>query len=101
MQTKTDRTTARFAHKIDRQWQKGAPRSMPRHWRMVCLLALASAPERAEDAKFHRAVVAALRFALPHPGEADRTTAAWAANPENIAALAVDLYPVIRAHARK
>ena len=50
-------TRARFAHKIDRQWQKGAPAPMPKRWRTVCGIALAMAPQSADDPKFHRAVV--------------------------------------------
>jgi len=101
--TAADRRTARFVHKIDRQWQKGAPAPMPKHWRTVCGLALSMAPRSAADPKFHRALVAALRFATPRRTEQTRDVREldeWSRDPRNVAALAVDLLPVIRAHAR-
>jgi len=94
------RALARFAHKVDRQWIKGAPASMPKHWRAVCGLALAMEPRRGADPLFHRAVVASLRFALPHRAEQSTSIDVWARDPRNLAALAVDLLPVIRTHAR-
>ncbi len=98
--TTSARELARFTHKIDRQWMKGAPASMPKHWRRVCDLALAMAPESADDPKFHRAVAASLRFALPYKRGQRSSVDTWAADPRNVAALAVDLLPVIRTHAR-
>jgi len=92
-------TRARFAHKIDRQWQKGAPAPMPKRWRTVCGIALAMAPQSADDPKFHRAVVAALRFARPVMRRQWTSIDTWASDPRNVAALAVDLLPVIRKHA--
>ncbi|TAK22959.1 MAG: hypothetical protein EPO40_27170 [Myxococcaceae bacterium] len=95
------RALARFARKVDRQWMKGAPAPMPKHWRDVCGLALAMAPQSAGDPLFHRALVAALRFALPRREELSASVDVWARDPRNLAALAVDLLPVIRTHARR
>lgn len=104
MPTLTAQARARFAHKIDRRWQKGAPASMPKFWRLVCDLALAAAPHRAHDEHMHRAVVASLRFSLPRaPGTegASREMNAWARDPRNVADLAGSLYDVIRARTTK
>jgi hypothetical protein len=98
--TTSARELARFTHKIDRQWQKGTPAPRPKHWRTVCGIALAMAPRSATDPKFHRAIVAALRFARPAFSKQWSSIDQWAADPRNIAALAVDLLPVIRTHAR-
>ncbi len=99
-QPTTDRAAARFAHKVDRQWRKGAPAPMPKHWRAVCGLALEMAPQRANDPVFHRAVVASLRFARPVMRRQWTSIDTWASDPRNVALLAVDLYPVVRRHAR-
>ena len=92
------RAHARLCHKVDRQWMKGAPAPMPKHWRTVCGAALAMAPKAGADPKFHRALVASLRFALPRGQRSSLD--AWTSDPLNLAALAVDLLPVIRKHAR-
>lgn len=101
MPTLTAQARARFAHKIDRRWQKGAPAPMPKFWRLVCDLALAANPRKASDEHFHRAVVASLRFSLPRAAGtegASREMEVWARDPRNVADLAVDLYTVIRSH---
>lgn len=78
-------------------------RPMPKHWRAVCDAAVAARPQLAGDEVFQRAVVAALRFALPRADEAPtsaRELDDFASDPKSLAALAVDLLPVIRRHAR-
>lgn len=89
------RERASFARRIDRQWQKGPPASMPKHWREVCDAALTRAPRLADDPLYHRAVVAALRFAKPRRTPGSATTNAWAADPFNAADLALSMHSVL------
>lgn len=95
------RARARLCHKVDRLWTARAGAGpMPRRWREVCAWALVFAPKAGGDPKFHRAIVAALGFAKPYVRGQWSSIDAWAKDPANVAALAVDLLPVIRAHAR-
>jgi hypothetical protein len=95
------RARARFAHKVDRRWWASPDRRpLPKHWRLVCDLALAMSPRHAHDPIFHRAVAAALSFATPRRDERTRDVRevdAWARDPWNLASLAVDLMTMLRA----
>lgn len=99
--TTADRARARFAHKVDRQWQKGPPAPMPKHWRLACDVAVAMAPALSGDPIFHRAMVASLRFATPRMRGQWSAIDVWASDPVNVATLALDLLPVIRTHAAR